>query len=268
MRAFPPLATFNGKLSFGVTGSNGSTAPQGAYVQGAFSMPLGQRVGLQLDFGVDDASRNNGASSGSEGIGMHLFLRDPSRYLVGFYGHRMNTSTIFGTANTTRYGLEAEGYFGNLTVAGFIGQDKVDGAVPSRTFDAAELDFDYFIADNTMFNAHFETAFDDESGSVGFTHMFDGAATPFAITGSVGGHDGDTTYSFGATIYFGNKGLTLKEINRQNDPRIRTSFSAARNGYFESLLAGKVGKRPMRPCGKDCYYVGPGIGDFGMGDRT
>jgi hypothetical protein len=245
----PAVKNLNGKLSFGATGSDGNTAPEGAYVQGAVSMPLGHRVGLQLDFGADDASRNNGASSGSKGIGMHLFLRDPASYLVGIYAHRMNTDTVVGTAHNTRYGIEAEGYFGDLTVAGFIGQDKVDGAVPSRTFDAAELDFDYYFADNTMFNAHFETAFDDESGSLGITQMYDGTATPFAITASVGGYDGDTTFSLGATVYFGNKGMTLKQINRQNDPRIRTGFSANRAGYLETLLSGKK-IRPPKPCDK------------------
>jgi len=238
----PAVSNVNGKLSLGYASAGGKTDSDGLFLNGAASFPISTRLGAQVDIGGTD---------GSVGVGLHLFMRNPDSYLFGIYAHRINYDTALGTAQNLRYGLEAEGYFGNITVAGFVGRDEVDGAAPSESFSAVELDLDYYLTDNTMLNFSAERAFDEDAATIGITHMYDVGATPFAVTGSVGTYDGDATGTIGITVFFGNGGKSLKDIHRQNDPRVRLGASPTRSGYFDALQAGTV-TGPILCTGKYC----------------
>ncbi|MBP0485170.1 hypothetical protein [Sagittula salina] len=239
-QGLPAVRNLNGKLTFGYLASNGNDAPEGGYVSGAMSVPLGARVGAQLDFSADNATGDNGRVDGSKGVGLHLFTRDPNRYLLGIYAHRVNVDTNLGTAHNDRLGVEAELYSGNFTFAMFAGKDKVSGAGQTKTFGSATVDLDYYISDNTMLTASAERAYDKTSGSIGVQHLYGMGSVPMAVSATIGGFEGEMTASLGATVFFGNDGLSLKDINRTNDPRIRTGASAPRNGYFQSLKSGTL----------------------------
>ncbi|MGX9354260.1 hypothetical protein ACS3SW_03590 [Roseobacteraceae bacterium S113] len=241
-QSLPAVGNVNGKLSFGYDSAGGDDDADRIFVNGALSFPVSNRLGAQLDLGGTDAS---------SGAGVHLFMRDPSSYLVGVYAHRVQSDTDLGTAQNLRYGLEAEGYFGNLTIAGFIGQDEVYNAGPSKTFDVVELDFDYYLSDNTLMSLSTQGAFEKEAATIGISHLYDAGGTSFAVSTSVGTYDGETTGSFGLTVFFGNDGKSLKEIHRQNDPRVRLGPSPTRSGYFDALKAGEVTNTPT-PCSKYC----------------
>ena len=238
----PAVSNVNGKISFGFASAGGDTDSDGLFLNGAASFPISTRLGAQVDIGGAD---------GYVGVGLHLFLRDPDSYLFGIYTHRINYDTALGTAQNLRYGLEAEGYFGDITIAGFVGRDEVDGAAPSDSFSAVELDLDYYLTDNTMLNLSAERAFDEDAATIGVTHLYEVGATPFAVSGSVGTYDGDATGSIGITVFFGNGGKSLKDIHRQNDPRVRLGASPTRSGYFDALQAGTI-TGPIECTGKYC----------------
>lgn len=251
-QALPAVGNVNSKLSFGYDGSDGSNTSEGVFLNGAVSFPISTRLGAQLDVGTTDDSF---------GAGLHLFVRDPDSYLLGVYADRIEYDTSAGTAQNFRYGVEAEGYFGNITVAAFVGRDEVSGAAPSQSFDAAEFDIEYYLTENTALNFSAERAFDEDAASIGVTHLYGGSDAPVAVFGSVGTYDGDTTASIGVTVFFGNDGLSLKEIQRQNDPRVRLNSSPTRSGYFDALQAGtldtteagEVEETPRQPaCTKSC----------------
>ena len=235
----PAVRNLNAKLSFGHIASGDDDAPEGSYVAGAVSAPVTHSFGAQLDFGANNVDGPEGALDRAAGFGLHLFFRDPSRYLVGLYGHRLNVETDLGTARNTRVGIEGEAYLGALTLAGFVGRDIVEGAGQSDRYDAAEVNLDYYLSENTMLMATFEAAFEDQSVSLGVEHMYQLAVAPVSLSAAVGRYEDETTFSLGATVYFGNDGLSLKSIHRQNDPRIRLSASPTRSGYFDALREDK-----------------------------
>ena len=230
----PAVGNINGKFSFGYDAANGTNAPDGFYLNGAASFPISTRLGAQLDVGgTEDAI----------GAGLHLFMRNPDSYLIGVYADRVDYDTALGTAENIRYGLEAEAYLDDFTVAAFVGQDEVSGAAPAQSFDVLELDLEYFLTDNTMLNIGAERAYDENAASIGVTHLYDVGPTPFAVSGSIGTYEGDVVASIGVSVFFGNEGNSLQTIYRQNDPRVRIGTSPTRSGYFDALQAGRI-KRP------------------------
>ncbi|WP_407496764.1 hypothetical protein [Pseudooceanicola sp. MF1-13] len=242
----PAVNNINGKLSFGYLGTNGNKAPKGGYINAALSVPISHSFGAQIDLSADNASGGNGAVTGSRGVGLHLFYRDPDKYLLGVYAHRIVVKGPLGTSYNDRIGLEGEVYSGNWTFAGFAGADRVTAPGTKQTFAALSLDVDYYFTENTMMTGSVERAFDKTGVTLGVQHLYAGAGFPLAVNASVGAFEGDVTASIGVTMFFGNEGKTLKQINRTNDPRIRTGASAPRNGYFQALKAGKL-DQPFQP---------------------
>ena len=76
--------------------------------EGALSVPLGSRYGLQ----VDGATGKLGGSGFASTAG-HLFWRDPSVGLLGGYASYTHWNS-FGGVNLAKYGVEGAWYAGRL----------------------------------------------------------------------------------------------------------------------------------------------------------
>src|SRR6185437_14476155 len=141
----PAVSGPNGKLSV----EGGSSADEGEGVAtGSFALPLGHAFGAQADAAVgsfDDEILGGGA--------LHLFTRDPSRYLLGLYGsyHTWNSMNVWRAA------LEGELYIGQVTLEAIAGYESfdapnfIDGS-PVLTLDDDHLfgqaDAAYYITDD------------------------------------------------------------------------------------------------------------------------
>lgn len=245
------VSNVNGKLSFGYTAGEGDTM-EGVFSEGALSFPIARRVGGQIDLRLDDQSANGVAGSigGTFGYGAHLFLRDPQTYLLGLYGHVLETDTPLGSRTSTRYGVEGEFYLQNVTLSFFAGEDVIEGAGTAKSYDAFEGAVDYYFTDNTMGSAVINDYFGDTGGGIGVTHLITQGSTPFGLFGMVEQSSGDTAVTLGATVYFGNAGKTLKEIHRTSDPRTRMKPGA---NYLDALrdFNSTLGVRRRPPVFKD-----------------
>ena len=106
-----------------VSGPNGKFSVEGGKYDnessflglGSYTMPLGHSFGLQVDgaLGHIDEKIMGGA-------GLHLFARDPSKYLFGLYGsyHEWNDINIWRTA------AEYEFYLNRFSLSGLAGLRK------------------------------------------------------------------------------------------------------------------------------------------------
>lgn len=118
----PAVSAPNGKIGAFVGVTNGVVVPG---VAGAFSLPVGEQYGVQLDGLLASAG-----GSPAFGAGAHFFWRDPATGLLGVYAgyvHReFGTPIMIGGVDTTgegtgKIGLEGEKYIGNVSLEGFAG---------------------------------------------------------------------------------------------------------------------------------------------------
>jgi opacity protein-like surface antigen len=203
---------------------------EGTFVQGAVSVPLGTQFGFQLDAGMlqSEVKGANGLPDfdvDAHGIGGHLFWRDPSKGLLGLYAHQ--TEYDFdrpGNAGLTtrRYGAEAEGYFGNYTLKGFVGKDELDWnfAVNDETYLVAKGEVDFYLNDNFMLFAGVDHSFEETSAVIGMEAMAGtGAMSPSFFANASFGGDSQSMMA-GLRIYFGPSDKSLKARHREDDPAV------------------------------------------------
>ena len=126
-----PAAVLAGEASGpAVSGPNGKFSVEGGQYDGessllalgSYTLPLGDSFGIQVDGAVgriDDETMS--------GAGVHLFTRDPSKYLLGVYAsyHEWNDINIWRTA------AEAEVYLGRFSITGLAGFEGVDVPIPT-----------------------------------------------------------------------------------------------------------------------------------------
>ncbi len=191
-------------------------------VDGAFTAPLGERFGLQVEGGA-------GASNGQDyyGAAAHLFARDPESYLVGVFGAYSEGSDF--NVDAFRTGGEFEFYLNQLTVSGTAGYqfsqtlgDKVIGS----------FDLKWYVTNNVAITAG---ALGDEDrvfgrGKLEWQPGF--AALPglaFHADG-VWGDDDYQSIMGGLTYYFGSP-ASLKDRHRKQDP------DSALFGLFQAVQA-------------------------------
>ena len=113
----PAVSDANGKLS--VEGGQ-YDGDQAALALGSYTLPLGHSFGLQADGAlgrIDEGTMGGG--------GVHLFTRDPSRYLLGLYGSYHTWESI----DIWRAATEVQLYLGRFSLDGLGGYEGV--AVPS-----------------------------------------------------------------------------------------------------------------------------------------
>ena len=211
----PAVSAFNGKIE-GAGGYYKDDVGDGARFQGvaSLSLPLGCLFGAQVDVGAGDLD-----GDGFFGVGGHLFMRDPSSYLLGIHAQYIDLSgdDIF------RIGPEAELYLGDITLsamAGFEDADEID------TDDVvAQLEAAYYINDNFKFYGGYRHFLPIDAGAIGFEFQ------PESLPGSIFvdamlGTDDYVSVMGGLRFYFGAEDKSLKARQREDDP-----------GHFFNLLA-------------------------------
>lgn len=211
----PAVSAINGKIE-GAGGFYEDEVGDGARFQGvaSLSLPLGCLFGAQVDVGAGDLD-----GDGFFGVGGHLFMRDPSSYLLGIHGQYIDLSgeDIF------RLGPEAELYLDNVTLSAMAGLEDVEN------FDTddvvAQIEAAYYISDNFKLYAGYRHFLPIDAGAIGFEFQ------PESLPGSVFvdamvGSDDYVSVMGGLRFYFGADDKSLKARHREDDP-----------GHFFNLLA-------------------------------
>jgi hypothetical protein len=233
----PAVDGINGKIDgFGGGASHGT----GFYgTSGSLTIPLAYRWGLQLD-----GSAGNNAGIGSEGGAGHLFWRDPSIGLLGAYGsysHRSGFDVgverigadggidFLGTEHvsidTARVAAEGEYYVGRWNFGAVAGSEMVGInspllplSVPNRFFDLVSAS--YYLTDD--FEVHIAQAYTFKTqiliGGAEYGLPLGGGRMASLFAEGLIGERGFQAILGGIRIYFGERGKSLIDRHRQDDP--------------------------------------------------
>lgn len=187
---------------------------------GSLTTPLGSKYGLQIDALLGERFDETFA-----GGGIHLFHRDPARYLIGLYvsGHHLDPVTVWRAA------LEFELYFNDFSLEGIGGIESIDfpalsGGLPVITDSDehffTEMNLGYYLTDNFRLTAGYR--YENEES-------FAMAGAEYAINTSLGsyslyargqfGEDDFEKITGGIRWYFGpDNSKSLKRRHREDDP--------------------------------------------------
>lgn len=230
----PAVSEINGKIDFGYLHFNAETPAANimddghAYaVQGALSLPLGHKFGLQIDAGVmsgDFDALIGDYSVDGRGIGAHLFWRDPGVGLLGAYAHYADYdlgNPINDEITNLRYGVEAEAYLGQVTLRGFAGMDKLDiGAFGDDHFFAGTAEVQFYATDNLVLSAGVERSFETTAFTIGVEAMADLGGISPTLYADASFSDDNRTVMAGLRFYFGSGSKSLIRRHREDDPEI------------------------------------------------
>jgi hypothetical protein len=215
----PAVSGPNGK--FAVEGGGGADEGEGI-ATGSFALPIGHDFGMQTDGVV--------GSFGDEllgGLALHLFARDPSRYLFGVYGSYHTWDRI----NIWRAALEGELYIGPVTLEGIAGYESLD--VPSFANGQAVLSLDdnhlfgqadagYYITDDFKIYAGYRYINETSFGAAGTEYLIRGLEVPVALFAR--GDFGDEfvqNVTGGVRIYLSDDpDKSLIDRHRKDDPKV------------------------------------------------
>ena len=199
------VSEINGKIEVGYIDANVDNAPaggsiNGGFVQGAVSIPVGHRFGVQIDAGFADLDGD------VQGIGGHFFWRDPSIGLIGIYGHYID---IDGTFNTTQIGAEAELYNEQFSLELFAGQDQLDTVIGDDEFFSGEAVLAFYASENFRISGGIRHGFDQTSGVAGFEYMADrgGVSSSIFADATFGGDV--SSFNAGVRFYIANSSKSL-----------------------------------------------------------
>ncbi len=207
MGCTPAVSALNGKIE-GAGGYFKDETSDGGRFQGiaSLSFPLGCLFGAQIDFGGGDLD-----GDGFGGVGGHLFMRDPSSYLLGIHAQYINLSG----EDIIRVGPEAELYLDNLTLSGMVGFEDVQQF--STDDVVAQLGAAYYINDNFAVNASYRHFLSIDAGAVGFEYQPETLPASLFVDAMVG-TDHYTSVMGGLRFYFGGDDKSLKARHREDDP--------------------------------------------------
>ena len=194
----PAVDGVNGKAEILGQSSEGDN---GGYLLGSLSIPLGHSFGLQLDgaYGRVDGHKY-------EGLGAHVFYRDPDEYLVGALAYSVDHRGI----DVDRYGVEFERYIDNWTYGGHVGVQK--GDMPDDHFYGAFAT--YYPHDDLAIEIGIDGHDDNKNLNVGADWQFQ---SNWALTAQGSAGDDDESVLLGVRYYFG-KDKSLKRRMREDDP--------------------------------------------------
>lgn len=212
----PAVSGVNGKLETAYTHFNLEEGDgKGYLLQGAVSLPVGQRFGFQFDAGTLNGDLDSDEIL-AQGIGGHFFWRDPSTALLGFYGHHVRYGDDI---DVTRLGAELEWYNGQFSFEGFAGVDRLDTPIGNEDFLAGEAVIAWYASDNFRLSAGIQHSFEQTSAIAGLELMLDGADFAPAIFANAAIGDDETMLMAGVRLYLG-QSKSLKARHRQDDPAI------------------------------------------------
>jgi len=119
----PAALALSGQLQ-GVYGQVDSEELEG----GGASLVIGSRFGLQFDGAYAELGEDQ-----LKGVGLHIFNRNPERYLVGLLADHAELQDV----DLNRVGLEGELYAGSFTLAAFLGHQI--GDIDDIAFSVVDL---------------------------------------------------------------------------------------------------------------------------------
>lgn len=201
-------------------------------LEGAVTLPLGQRFGLQLDGaagGLDGVLGN----SAFYGTGAHLFWRDPSTGMIGLEAGFARLDAR-GGINTYSLGLEAERYWDSITLGGVIGLTDASGETFSPTIAhdlstqlVAGASLTWYPDDNLALTVAGAVAGGQALASIGaeWSPASANAMQPSLFARAALHEGGDVTALAGLSLYFGGKPKPLIRRHREDDPAIGNVMS-------------------------------------------
>ncbi|NEX91920.1 hypothetical protein [Caulobacter sp. 17J65-9] len=208
----PAVSGLNGKIeaAAGAADGGGDTHYR---VGGSVTLPLGRDWGLQADGSYQDYGQTAGAGA------VHLFTRDPDRYLFG--------ATVSGVqsdaATLGAIGAEGELYLGRFTLDGWAGYGSLDydeTVAPDKDGGFAMVGAGYYPTDDLRLGLGAASVFGADSVNFGAEYQFASLPLSFTFDARVD-EDGEASGLAGLRFYFGGERKTLIQRHRQDDPRDR-----------------------------------------------
>ena len=206
-------------------GLGGTLADRELYAfQGSYSLPLGDRYGLQLD-GI--AGSYDGRFVGAAAA--HLFTRDPSRGLLGAFASITHWDR-FGGLNVGHFAGEFEVYAGRWTLQAILGVETGNSGSQTvgnliETFDIQTRFFDkvnlaYYLTDDWKAFVGHRYVGGKNALALGSEYAFriNGPVMgALFVEGRIGEEDFKGVWG-GLRFYAGAKDKTLIQRHRQDDP--------------------------------------------------
>ncbi len=216
-RSGPAVSNANGKFS--VEGG-AYDDEQSALALGSYTLPLGHAFGLQADgaLGRIDAGTMGGG-------GLHLFTRDPSRYLLGLYGsyHTWESIDIWRAATEVQlyagpFSLDGLGGYEGVAVPSTIGGLPVIDPHDDHVF--GQLDLAYYPIDDLKVYGGYRYVNEASLGGAGIEYLLRAYDSPISLFAKA--DFGEAQYNRvtgGLRIYLGpNPDKTLIARHRTEDP--------------------------------------------------
>lgn len=217
----PAVDGFNFKLdAFGGSVDDGGLGGLG----GAFSFPLTERYGAQIDVTLANV---DGDAYGS--VAGHVFWRDPSVALLGGYASYAAYEG-FGGVSAYQAALESEYYMGNITLRGVAGVEGInadpwssggstyDFSDETRFFDKVDIVWyptdDFKVSLGHRYTGGFHAA---ALGTEYMWHLNGGTAVSLFAEGRLGEDDYKALWA-GVRVYHGQSDKTLIRRHREDDP--------------------------------------------------
>ena len=210
----PAVSGPNGKIEIfgGWTGLNGFSSSAAFRGAASFTVPLGERIGLQADIAAANAF-NDTIYGGT----LHAFMRDPNSYLLGVAGGLgSSSSTGFGY-----FGPEAELYLGNVSLEAYAGYINLNNAGVSRGDLFAFGDAAFYATPDLRLGVGVSTVAGFKSAHAGLEWQMESTPISFKLDGRVG-DNGFAAATAGLTFYFGGTEKSLIRRHREDDPRNRS----------------------------------------------
>jgi hypothetical protein len=174
----PAVSDPNAKLSLEGGQYDGS---QSALALGSYAIPLGHEFGLQADGAlgrIDEDTMGGG--------GLHLFTRDPSRYLLGLYGsyHTWEAIDIWRAAAEVqlyvgRFSLDGLGGYESVTVPGTIGGLTVLDPHDDHVF--GQVDLAYYPSDDLKLYGGYRYVNEASLGAAGIEYLLRASDSPVSL---------------------------------------------------------------------------------------
>ncbi len=196
----PAVAGINGKVQ-GLYGH--AEGDELEAVGASLTLPLCSHSGLQLDGAYGELG-----SDQIKGVGLHLFTRDPEKYLLGI----LATHAELQDVDLNRTGVEGELYNGPVTIASFLGYQQ--GDVDHALFGTVDLR--WYPRENLMLVTGFSLA-DSDDNQLHLGAEYQVVAGLSAFVDFAAGENRYEHALFGLKYYFGGQ-KNLIQRHREDDP--------------------------------------------------
>jgi hypothetical protein len=206
----PAVSALNGKWELDAGGSTYGSVFRAA---GSLSLPVSNTIGIQGDFTLGSTG---GLVTG--GAALHVFTRDPSRYLLGVTGGGVATAN----ANLWAIGPEAELYAGRFSLEAWGGVATANFSSPSSTSSGGFFigDLAYYPTDDWRLSVGVSSVLGDTKLRLGTEYLFHNTQMPLSLTADARLGSSGSVVTVGLKGYFGGNDSNKSLINRhrQDDP--------------------------------------------------